>query len=258
MDLSNPPLHARSAPAIPLPALADGLPAHKPQRERDVWDTILVVAIFIAIWATVIGAFATGLFATAVAAVSEGMWSTLVLRPSILWFAMGVLLITIRTALWVLYRPRPAATYADAPFLTVVIPAYNEGAMVGRTIDSCAAASYPRERLQIIAVDDGSRDDTWEHIELAARRHPGLVTPLRFPQNRGKRAALAAGFEIARGEVLALIGESGSGKTTIINLMPRFYDVSEGAITIDGYDLRDVTRALGDIAPGPPVWGNEV
>ncbi len=45
------------------------------------------------------------------------------------------------------------------------------------------------------------------------------------------------------GEIIALLGPPGSGKTTIVNLMPRFYDVSEGAITIDGTDIRDVTLA---------------
>jgi ATP-binding cassette subfamily B protein len=48
-------------------------------------------------------------------------------------------------------------------------------------------------------------------------------------------------FEARRGETVALLGATGSGKTTIINLLPRFYDPSEGRITIDGYDLRDVT-----------------
>ena len=40
---------------------------------------------------------------------------------------------------------------------------------------------------------------------------------------------------------MALLGATGSGKTTIINLLPRFYDPTEGQILIDGYDLRDVT-----------------
>lgn len=48
-------------------------------------------------------------------------------------------------------------------------------------------------------------------------------------------------FEGKPGETIALLGATGSGKTTIINLLPRFYDPSEGRITIDGYDLRDVT-----------------
>jgi ATP-binding cassette subfamily B protein len=48
-------------------------------------------------------------------------------------------------------------------------------------------------------------------------------------------------FEAQPGETVALLGATGSGKTTIINLLPRFYDPSEGRITIDGYDLRDVT-----------------
>jgi ATP-binding cassette subfamily B protein len=47
-------------------------------------------------------------------------------------------------------------------------------------------------------------------------------------------------FEVQPGQTVALLGATGSGKTTIINLLPRFYDPSEGRITIDGHDLRDV------------------
>ena len=48
-------------------------------------------------------------------------------------------------------------------------------------------------------------------------------------------------FEAKPGQTVALLGATGSGKTTIINLLPRFYDPSDGRITIDGYDLRQVT-----------------
>ncbi len=48
-------------------------------------------------------------------------------------------------------------------------------------------------------------------------------------------------FEAKPGQTIALLGATGSGKTTIINLLPRFYDPTEGRITIDGRDLRDVT-----------------
>ncbi|MFN8384325.1 MAG: ABC transporter ATP-binding protein [Anaerolineales bacterium] len=48
-------------------------------------------------------------------------------------------------------------------------------------------------------------------------------------------------FEAKSGETIALLGATGSGKTSIINLLPRFYDPTEGSITIDGHDLRDIT-----------------
>lgn len=48
-------------------------------------------------------------------------------------------------------------------------------------------------------------------------------------------------LNIKSGEVVAFVGMSGGGKTTLVNLIPRFYDVTEGEILIDGHDIRDVT-----------------
>ena len=50
-------------------------------------------------------------------------------------------------------------------------------------------------------------------------------------------------LEAKSGEMIALLGSTGSGKTTLVNLIPRFYDVTAGSITIDGIDIRDVTLA---------------
>ena len=56
-----------------------------------------------------------------------------------------------------------------------------------------------------------------------------------------------ASFAVAKGQVVALVGLSGAGKTTLVNLLPRFYDAKEGAVLIDGVDIRDVTlRSLRD------------
>jgi len=50
-------------------------------------------------------------------------------------------------------------------------------------------------------------------------------------------------LEVKAGEVVALVGPSGAGKTTLANLVPRFYDVASGAVKIDGYDVRDLNLA---------------
>jgi subfamily B ATP-binding cassette protein MsbA len=59
-----------------------------------------------------------------------------------------------------------------------------------------------------------------------------------------------ASFRVSSGQVVAIVGLSGAGKTTLVNLIPRFYDVTEGAILVDGVDIRDVSlRSLrGQIA----------
>jgi ATP-binding cassette, subfamily B, bacterial MsbA len=50
-------------------------------------------------------------------------------------------------------------------------------------------------------------------------------------------------LETRAGEVVAVVGSSGAGKTTLVNLIPRFFDVTQGAIKLDGHDIRDVTLA---------------
>lgn len=68
-------------------------------------------------------------------------------------------------------------------------------------------------------------------------------------------------FEIPEGKVIALVGASGSGKTTIVDLINRFYDVTEGSITIDGHDIRNLSlhdlRNLISVVSQDPVVFND-
>ncbi|HOB29686.1 MAG TPA: ABC transporter ATP-binding protein [Bacillota bacterium] len=63
-----------------------------------------------------------------------------------------------------------------------------------------------------------------------------------FSYNRDKNILEDISLRIAPGETVALVGPSGAGKTTLCNLIPRFYDVQKGSIKIDGIDIRDFTQ----------------
>jgi Glycosyltransferases, probably involved in cell wall biogenesis len=67
------------------------------------------------------------------------------------------------------YRPIPGVSDDQLPTCTIVVPAYNEGRQVFDTLKSLAASNYPRNKIQLIAVDDGSMDDTWKWIKQAKR-----------------------------------------------------------------------------------------
>ena len=62
-----------------------------------------------------------------------------------------------------------------------------------------------------------------------------------FRYEEGKNILSDVNFHIEPGESIALVGSTGAGKTTIINLLSRFYDVNEGSVKVDGMDVRDVT-----------------
>jgi hyaluronan synthase len=153
------------------------------------------------------------------------------LYPSLLWTVMGMVLLAFRTSLWFVYRPFAPATREEAPSLTVIIPAYNEGAMVLKAIEAAVRADYDHDRLEILVIDDGSTDDTWTHIAQAARRHPRLVRALRHERNRGKREALAQGFAEARGEVIVTIdSDSVIERGALLALAGPFRDPRVGAV----------------------------
>ena len=65
----------------------------------------------------------------------------------------------------------------------------------------------------------------------------------RYPLSPGGFLLKSLDLEVRAGEVVAVVGPSGAGKTTLVNLVPRFYDVTSGAVRIDGRDVRDFDLA---------------
>jgi ATP-binding cassette subfamily B protein len=94
---------------------------------------------------------------------------------------------------------------------------------------------------------------------------PGLVTFERvtFGYDPDRPVLHELDLELAAGMVVALIGHTGAGKTTLASLVPRFYDVQSGAVRIDGNDVRDVTlsslrREIGVITQDPFLFSATV
>ena len=85
-----------------------------------------------------------------------------------------------------------------------------------------------RDRPNAIPFEKCGGRITFENVHF---RYPGAAT----------EALKGISFETKPKELIAILGATGSGKSTIMNLIPRFYDVTEGAIRIDGRDVRDLT-----------------
>ena len=78
-------------------------------------------------------------------------------------------------------------------------------------------------------------------IELPKVQGEICFNHVNFSYDEDHPALIDFNLDVKPGEVVALVGPSGAGKSTVTNLLPRFYDVTDGSITIDGTDIRDVT-----------------
>ena len=85
-----------------------------------------------------------------------------------------------------LYRPTPDLGYR--PSVSIVIPAFNEEDGIGATIDACFASDYPRDKFDVVVVDDGSSDKTWERMLAARDRNPvRRLHPLPLESRQARR-----------------------------------------------------------------------
>jgi hyaluronan synthase len=136
-----------------------------------------------------------------------------------------------RFVLAALYRaPRDAGI---TPSIAIVVPSFNEGDAVRRTIHGCMSIDYPQDRIEVVVVNDGSTDDTWEHMLAAAAEYPpGAVQCVDLGSNQGKRAAMANGIRRTSADVLVFVdSDSVPAPRAIYHLVQPFAEPGVAAVS---------------------------
>jgi ATP-binding cassette, subfamily B, multidrug efflux pump len=113
--------------------------------------------------------------------------------------------------------------------------------LIGRIIPILALAASAAER--IFAILDTRTDIEDRPDAVPAPRLAGRVRfeDVSFVYDRGRTVLHDINFEAQPGQIVALIGATGSGKSSLINLVARFYEPSSGRVTVDGFDTRSLT-----------------
>ncbi len=141
---------------------------------------------------------------------------------------ISLLLIKVCFLLYILflylrYKVIKSVSNEQLPLCTVIVPAYNEGELVYKTLISLAESDYPKEKLQLISIDDGSQDNTWQWMEKAKEILGDRVSIYQQSENKGKRHALYRGFNLATGDVFITVdSDSIVKKDTLRNMASPF------------------------------------
>ena len=113
--------------------------------------------------------------------------------------------------------------------------------MLGFMVNTLSRASSAGQRILDVLDAESPVQEKPEAIPLPPVRGHVRFENVYLSYDAGDEAVRNIDFEVQPGQLVAILGAPGSGKSSIIHLIPRFYDVSSGRITVDGIDVRDVT-----------------
>jgi len=127
-------------------------------------------------------------------------------------------------------------------FANYMMMAFFPMLMLGMIMAMISQAGASAERVFEILDAQSEVVEKMDAVELSPLQGQVVFEQVTFRYFSGGEPVLkAVNFVAEPGQAVALLGATGSGKSTIINLIPRFYDVTDGRVTIDGHDVRSVT-----------------
>ena len=128
-------------------------------------------------------------------------------------------------------------------FLTALIMIYEPIKGVSKINNSLQQGIAAAERVFDILDIEPDVAERKDAAEMPPVKDAIEFRDVRFKYDEHTEVLKGINLKVIAGEVLALVGSSGGGKSTLVNLIPRFFDVSSGSLTFDGTDIRDVTLA---------------
>jgi len=126
-------------------------------------------------------------------------------------------------------------------FLTYAVNLANPVKRISRVFGTIQKAMAAADRVFSVIDTKESIHDKADAIILPEIEGKVEFKDVIFAYDKGRPVINKLNITADRGQVIAIVGPSGAGKTTIVNLIPRFYDVTSGQIIVDSYDVRDVT-----------------
>ncbi|UCD80165.1 MAG: ABC transporter ATP-binding protein [Desulfobacterales bacterium] len=167
-------------------------------------------------------------------------WS--IFFPAIRFFsAMGIVIVLGVGSIMVVKDQLTLGTLvAFLAYITSIYDPINRLTEVDNIFQEAIAAG---ERIFELLDETTEVKDAPDAIELPAVRGEMVFEHVHFQYGSGDQVLKAISFTMAPGEMVALVGPSGAGKTSIANLICRFYDPCQGTVSVDGYDLRHIRLA---------------
>ena len=147
----------------------------------------------------------------------------------------AILFVTIwLTIIWIsiMHADEPKKNkLKNLPTVTIGIPAYNEARTIEKTINSIIHSDYPKDKIEIIIVNDGSKDNTAKAAQDIINKNKGFNIILINKPNGGKSSAVNAAIDSATGEYFAVVdADSRIEKDAIQQVVPHFEDPKVGAV----------------------------